>query len=223
MVMEHPEFGNNPEWLLYRCWDSSIMDQVDLFEHEMTLEQRGELDQAGVEALTADDLKAFKLDKHEVPDLRATAHTKDEKDDKDEKVKKAQKDKDDKKDKKDKKERSEVDKVRAAVKARVRNCGDWRLESAGWPQQLADSACPKDLLPSMNKTCEEWATKWATSVEHGEKLLVQKDVTVEPMQAWIDQTNMLKDSFNEFLAVNKKFVSKPSAKAKGKAKAKVAA
>jgi hypothetical protein len=98
LVMAHPEFGKDPEWLLYRCWDSSVMDQTDLFEQEMLLEQRGDMEQPAVEALTADNLKAFQLEKHEVPDMSSKEESKKETKEKD-------KDKDTDKKDKDKKEK----------------------------------------------------------------------------------------------------------------------
>ena len=70
----------------------------------------------------------------------------------------------------------------------------------------------------MSKKCEEWALKWAEAIETGEKMLVQRDVAMDVMNQFIENTNVLKDKFNEFLGVNKRFIAKPSAKAKSKGK-----
>lgn len=112
-----------------------------------------------------------------------------------------------------------MEQLRAKVKGRVRAVGDWVLEAQGWPNQLASSPAPKDMIPSTSAECKQWADKMLTHVAAGQKLVAQKVDSMADMNSYIAQTDHIKDQFSEFVAVLKRLV-KPPVKAKSKAKSK---
>ena len=197
----HPEFPDNESMTLYKCFDSTLFEEEDTFEKDVSLELTGDIDRAGVEKLSKDDWAFFGLPDNKRPASSTGGETKPVPN------------------KKPKVEKTEVEQLRAKVKGCVRQVGDWVLEAQGWPNQLTSSPAPKDIITSSVAECKEWADRMLKVVTAGQALVVQKTDAMDQMNNSMNDTEQVKEQFFEFVSVLKKLI-KPAVKAKSKAKAK---
>ncbi len=210
MSRPHPEFKDKPEMTLYRCWDSSLIDEEDVCENNIELQLKAELDQDGAGALAADDFAMFKLGKNDFGPEGASAGPL---------LKKPRVDK------APKEEKSADAVAKGKLKAKLRQINDWVMDSKGWPDLLKDSPADADTVKNFTCKFQECAGTFQKLQETGLELASKGNAAA--IETMLEQIDAQRDQFTKFLGVAKRLLppkdKAPSAKAKTKAKAKAKA
>jgi hypothetical protein len=248
LTKPHPEFPDNPQLTLFRCFDSTEYEEEDSFEQDLSVNMEADIDRGEVALLAKDDWAALQLpgEKRVLDTGGNTGNTGNTRPQLHSHV------------ccmlppphhphfpccyhtpvhhtcsctvapgpcgarpplpKKPKIEKTEVEQQRAKVKTRVRQVGDWVLEAQGWPGQLANSPAPQDIITRMAADCKTWADKMQTFVIRGQALVARKPESMDELDVYMADTDTVRSDFFEFVAMMKRLV-KPAQKPKSKAKA----
>ena len=190
---------------LYKCWDSSIIEEEDSFEQDFEMRLEGQLDHEGAASLGANSFAAFGLPADELANPDAMVL-------KPEQQKKAPKPKETK---------TEEQTAQQKLKARLRQAGDWVMEAKGWPEQLKESPMGEAVIQDTVNKFNKWATEFESMVNDGQQLALRKANAAEIM-GFLESTQAKREAFMDFLSVAKKFSkSLPKAKSKAEPKKKV--